>query len=103
LWSKEEKHIAHHSVWAQTVAEQMLKKFQGDTFRRKYPKSRPLKYREALKRHDTVGRWLGEGDKGYWHTADTRWCGKRELLPDGSTRPWNSVDDYEAYRHNAGY
>jgi hypothetical protein len=100
LWGEKEKHIAHHSVWSQAVAEQMLEKFRGDTFSRKYPKSRPLKFREAVKRRDTVGRWLGEGDKGYWHTADTRWCGKRELLTDGTTRPWNTVDDYDKYRDN---
>lgn len=101
LWGKE-PHVAHHSVWTKKVAEQMIRKFTGTDFKRRYPKSRPLKFREALKKNDRVGRWIEEGDSGYWHSADTRWDGKRCLLPDGTTRPWTDLKEYLAWKEANG-
>jgi hypothetical protein len=99
LWGKKESHVAHHSVWTRLVAEQMLKKFDGENdVLRKYPKTRPLHFREAVKRGDRVGRWIEDGDPSFWRQAHTKWDGKRELLPDGSTRPWESLEKYLAWK-----
>lgn len=98
LWTNPPK-IVHHSVWTRNVGEQMLKKFTGrEDVARKYPKSRPRKFREAVKSGETVGRWIEEGEKGFWHRADTRWDGKRFLLPGGETRPWENLAEYLAWK-----
>jgi hypothetical protein len=99
MWSKGDDHIAHHSVWTRLVAGQMLKKFDGKVdVVRKYPKSRPLHFKEAVKRGDTVGRWIEDGDPSFWRRADTRWDGKRELLEDGTTHPWETLEKYLAWK-----
>lgn len=93
-WLKKPK-IPHHSVWDKKVAEEMLKAFDGiHDEERLYGKSRPLKIKEAWKRHDIPGRWICEGEKGYNHTASTKWDHKRELLDGGQTRPWKTMHDY---------
>lgn len=95
LWAADDNHIAHHSVWTRLVAEQMLKKFKGaEDVVRKYPKTRPLHFREAVKRGDTVGRWIEDGDPSFWRRADTKWDGKRQLLENGETRPWKNLEEF---------
>lgn len=86
-------HVAHHSVWNLIAGCQMVNKFDGEDFVRTYPIRRPLKFREAVKSGRTPGRWVQE-----WRKASTLWDGKRRLLPDGSTKPWKSLDDYERNR-----
>lgn len=100
LWAKGDEHIAHHSVWTRLVASQMLKAFRGPLdVVRKYPKTRPLHFKEAVKRGDTVGRWIEDGDPTFWRRADTKWDGKRRLLPDGiHTVPWESLEEYLAWK-----
>jgi hypothetical protein len=73
----------------------MLKKFKGaEDVVRKYPKTRPLHFREAVKRGDTVGRWIEDGDPSFWRRADTKWDGKRQLLENGETRPWKNLEEF---------
>lgn len=93
---KEEKsHVAHHSVWNLTAACQMLSRFQGQSFTRKYPIRRPLKLREALRTKRTPGTWVEE-----WRQANTCWDAKRILHRDGTTSPYPTVEAYlEAIRN----
>lgn len=82
-------HIAYHSVWNWTAALQMLNKFDGVDFVRKYPVRRPLKFRESVKSGRVPGTWVEE-----WRCANTLWDGKRKLLPSGDTRPWADLAEY---------
>jgi len=86
-------HVAYHSVWNMRAALQMLTKFNGQTFTRRYPIRRPLKFREAVRSGRTPGHWVEE-----WRCANTSWCQKRKLLKDGNTRPWRDIAEYEAFR-----
>ncbi len=86
-------HIAYHSVWNLIAACQIVKKFDGEDFLRKYPVRRPLKFREAIKSGRTPGHWVEE-----WRCANTLWCGKRRLLPSGNTRPWADLAEYTAWK-----
>lgn len=82
-------HVAHHSVWNLIAGCQMLSKFDGQDFIRKYPIRRPLKLREAMKSGRTPGVWVQE-----WRCANTVWDNKRCLLDDGSTLPWRNVAEF---------
>ncbi len=82
-------HVAHHSVWNLTAACQMLSKFTGQTFTRKYPIRRPLKLRESIKTNRNPGEWVEE-----WRCASTKWDHKRRLHKDGTTSPWKTVEKY---------
>jgi len=91
---KENSHVAHHSIWNLTAGCQMINRFRnngGKDFTRKYPIKRPLKLREAIKSGRTPGEWVTE-----WRNGNTYWDHKRELLPNGDTRPWIDKDEYEA-------
>lgn len=88
-----ETHLAHHSIWNLTAACQMISKFNGEDFVRKYPVSRPLKLRESIKKGETPGKWVTE-----FRAGNTSWDGKRELLPDGDTRPWKHVQNFLDWR-----
>jgi len=95
LWSKPKPHVASHSIWDRDVAEKMLKDFDGDKdIAVRYGKSRPLHLKEAFKRNDRPGRWIQEGDIGYWHTGSTAWDYKRALFRARDTRPWLYLAEY---------
>lgn len=88
-------HAAMHSIWTRTAALQMLNKFDGEDFSRKYPVKRPVKFREAVKSHRPGGKKLEPGIwVKEWRTGNTRWDDKRRLLASGLTVPWESVGDY---------
>jgi hypothetical protein len=84
-------HVAHHSVWNIITACQMLSRFDGKDFSRRYPIDRPLRVREAARSGRTPGSWVTE-----WRCANTLWDFKRRLLSDGLTAPWYSVEDFIA-------
>jgi len=86
-------HIAHHSVWNLRAAAQMLKRFDGSDFLRKYPIVRPLRVREALRHGLRPCVWVKE-----WRAANCKWDFKRKLLPDGSTRPWKDIEEFSLDR-----
>jgi hypothetical protein len=91
ILGKDYRHTPHHSVWNVKAAQNAIAKFKGGDYAFKYPVSRPLKLREASRRKESVGTWVTE-----WRTANTKWCEKRELLKGGSTRPWDTADDFAA-------
>ncbi len=94
LWCDPVPHVAHHSVHDRKHAEKVLREWDGCAIvSSRYGKSRPLHIREALRRHDTYGRWTEKSDPGYFHETDTRWDHKRVLLPSGHTRPWLSLQE----------
>lgn len=88
----EKSHVAHHSIWNLTAGCQMIQRFRtngGKDFVRTYPINRPLKLREAVKSGRTPGEWVTE-----WRKGNTTWDNKRQLLPNGDTKPWIDVDAY---------
>jgi len=83
-------HIAHHSIWNQLAALQMLNKFDGQDFTRKYPKRRPLRLHEAVRQGKEPGQWVEE-----YRTGSTKWDNKRLLKPDGTTCPFQDVEEHQ--------
>lgn len=84
-----ESHVAHHSIWTLDAACEMLRRFDGDTFKLEYPIRRPLKFREAVRTKRKPGLWVDEKRKG-----STHWDHKRRLLKSGQTEPWKDAGEY---------
>ncbi len=82
-------HVAHHSIWDLEASCKMLRGFTGQTETHVYEKRRPLKLRESVKTKRRLGEWVLESRRG-----STAWCGKRRLLKDGTTAPWQSAVEY---------
>lgn len=81
--------IAFHSIWNATAGCQMLSKFNGIDFTRKYPVRRPLRFHEAVRKSKRVGQWETE-----YRTGSTDWDYKRKLFKNGSTRPYKDKDEH---------
>ena len=82
-------HMPQHSIWCRETARKVLRDFDGSTIRKKYDKRRPQSFLESI---------AAGVDPYTWHTqertASTFWDEKRELLPDGNTRPWKNPQAY---------
>ncbi len=100
-------HVAHHSIWNRKAALAALNQMRGlglllvpesDTIgggdclspsTTRYRTRKPTKLRESLRTGRNVGEWVES-----FRTADTRWDFKRELMPDGTTKPWRNAIEY---------
>lgn len=89
-------HTVHHSILRKDVARQMME--SGSEEKVKYQFTRPLHLREALKSRRVIGKWITD-----WRTASIAWDLKRNLLPDGTSLPWEDVAEYETARKKAKY
>lgn len=84
-------HVAHHSIWNRKAAMESLGNLRAgsDNTRLKYRTRKPTKLRESLRSGCSLGEWVE-----VLRTADTRWDFKRELMPDGTSRPWQHAMAY---------
>lgn len=89
------QHVVHHAWSNRKAAEAALRNAGGPTLR-PYTFRRPLHFAEALRRESPVGRWIEENRCG-----SLGWDGKRQLQPDGSSRPWPNLATYRAARDAA--
>lgn len=81
-----------HHAWASREAA--TRALRAGVAGADYQHRRPLHFVEALRKRKTLGTWVSEARKG-----STRWDGKRELLLDGTTLPWQTV---QAWREDRG-
>lgn len=94
----EDKHVVHHSIWNRNAGLELLMRFaDGKTPRKmRYEVNRPRKFRESLKKRLPLGEWVTETRE-----ASAHWDNKRRLLEDGTTEPWNDVEEYRAAQERA--
>lgn len=92
----EEPHIAHHSIWNRKAGLDLIKEFDKIS-EIHYPIKRAVKLRESIRTRVRLATFLEETRKG-----NTNWDGKRELLPDGTTRPWKTIEDHLKWRKANG-
>lgn len=85
-------HLAHHSIWNKEAALKLIAEMDSVS-EIHYSARRAVKLRESIRTRVRIATFLEEVRKG-----NTNWDGKRELLPDGSTRPWKTVDQYLQWR-----
>jgi len=88
----EDPHIAHHSIWNRGAALELIKEMDSVS-EIHYSSRRAVKLRESIRTRVRIATFLEEVRKG-----NTNWDGKRELLLDGTTRPWQTVDQYLTWR-----
>jgi hypothetical protein len=89
IGTRETGHIAHHSIWSQQAAHDMLDRFDGSDFAYSYKKTRPLRMVESIRRKMHYAEWYEDERVGM-----TFWDGKRRLLANGDTVPWNDPEEY---------
>jgi hypothetical protein len=85
----EKVHAPHHAIDTLDATCDIMRRFNGDTFVHEYTRKRPLHVKEAIKTGRTPGAWVKETKQ-----ACTHWDCKRRLLPDGTTLPWGSVEEF---------
>lgn len=81
-------HVVYHA-WASRKAAWGA--MFGGT--RDYTVRRPIKPRESLRRNKKLGSWVEDE-----RTGSLGWCGKRRLLPDGSSAPWKNTVEYDQWQ-----
>lgn len=90
----ENPHLAHHSIWNREAGLKLIEDLgtpkEGE---RKYKIRRAIKLRESIRTKVRIATFVEEVRKG-----NTNWDGKRRLNLDGSTEPWQSVDQYLQWR-----
>ncbi len=86
-------HMPSHSIWSKKATKELLKRFKKRDITMPYDINRPLKFRESVKSGSTVGKWVTET-----RMASTKWDGKRRLIRNNDTLPWQNVQEYLDYR-----
>lgn len=82
--------VVHHA-WSRR--EEARAALEAGEDARRYTHNRPLHFIQALERRVPVGTWVSEERMG-----TTGWDGKRRLLLDGTSEPWDDVDTWRASR-----
>ncbi len=88
IGSRENGHIAHHSVWSREAAHDIIDSFVGKTFVRRYTKQRPLRMVESIRRNMHYAQWYTD-----MRTAHTIW-GEKRVLYGSNTRPLKDTTEY---------
>jgi hypothetical protein len=82
-------HIAHHSVWSKAAGMKLLDKLEdGNENGVTYDIETPTRLKQSLRTGRRFGVWTEQSRR-----ASSHWDDKRELCPDGRTRPWKSQVD----------